>query len=289
MWFKVNGIRVEYANNELLSQIRMEIPEGINVIIGPNGVGKSTLISIAEGLTKIDNQNNVLIGGYSPYKRSNKAFMEVAFLPEKPVPFGGSRVKDWIRLYGYLREIDKEKILKYLDIFDLNYLLNQNCNLLSMGETQLVSLIMCLSTKARYFVLDEPNANIDSVNRIRLAKELEEMKIKENASFLLTSHILDEILPIADNVIIFNKNGIVGPVSVRGSLERKFVLIKSMNNESLCRYLVGKIEYETNGHQVIIKNSNFPALLKLMNDQMLLEIISIQSFPHFLEGSFNLD
>ncbi|MHB1492681.1 MAG: ATP-binding cassette domain-containing protein, partial [Thermoplasmataceae archaeon] len=223
------------------------------------------------------------------YKRSNKAFMEVAFLPEKPVPFGGSRVKDWIRLYGYLREIDKEKILKYLDIFDLNYLLNQNCNLLSMGETQLVSLIMCLSTKARYFVLDEPNANIDSVNRIRLAKELEEMKIKENASFLLTSHILDEILPIADNVIIFNKNGIVGPVSVRGSLERKFVLIKSMNNESLCRYLVGKIEYETNGHQVIIKNSNFPALLKLMNDQMLLEIISIQSFPHFLEGSFNLD
>ena len=61
----VSGVRVSYANNTLLENLTVSIPEGIGVIIGPNGVGKSTLISVAEGLTRIDHKDRVKVMGFS--------------------------------------------------------------------------------------------------------------------------------------------------------------------------------------------------------------------------------
>ena len=157
----VSGVRVSYANNTLLENLTVSIPEGIGVIIGPNGVGKSTLISVVEGLTRIDHKDRVKVMGFSPYRKPEMAFSEVSFLPEKPVGIAGGTVRQWVKYYSLLRRVSLERFRSLLSSFNIEYVIPRRWKDLSNGEIQLVSIALCLSAEAKFFVMDEPNAIIE--------------------------------------------------------------------------------------------------------------------------------
>ena len=285
MFLKIFGVKISYSNNEALSNITLEVDDGINIIIGKNGVGKSSLVAVAEGLTRINNKNNVLIEGIKVYNKPAKAFKNTAFLPEKPFPLSGQTVKDWIRIYSMLREIERIRLKKLLDYFDINYVLNQKCKNLSMGETQLISFILCLSSKAKYFVLDEPNANIDALNRIKMANVITKMKEENGSSFLICSHILDELMPIADRIISFRKSSISTPIP--NQFKDKFLIIRGANNDNLCKSIENRIDYKRSGHEVLIKNSSIKQVIDAIDEETSSQIMSIGSFPSLLEEFFD--
>jgi len=287
MFIEISGVRIQYASNESLGNINLQIPEGITVITGRNGAGKSSLISVLEGLVRIDRRENVKISGIPVYKKPHLVFKDVASIPEKPFPLLGPTVKDWIRMYSLIREISFERLKFLLNYFDLNYLLRQNSKFLSMGETQLVAVILCLASKARYFILDEPNANLDRENRIKLANVIEKMKHEMGASFLITSHILDEILSIADSIIMFSRDKISNPMP--NEISKKFLIVKSIDPERLEEKIKGKIKYVIQGRDIMIRDGKLGALMALLDEDIMEQIISINAYPEFIEGEFKND
>jgi ABC-2 type transport system ATP-binding protein len=287
-WSTIDGVRVSYANNILLENVNITIPEGIVVIIGPNGVGKSTMISIMEGLTRIDNKDKVEVCGFSPYKKPEKAFVDVSFLPERSVGITGGTVKQWVQYYSLLRSVSSDKFASLLSIFDIEYVLSQKWKNLSNGEIQLVSNILCLSTRAKFFVMDEPNANLDIINRMRLAKVMRDMRKNESSSFLVTSHMLDEILPVSDFVIVVGKNSISGPLSLSDNSEKGgFIVLGVINPDLVYDALKGRFELEINDHEITVKNSNLKELITGIDTELLGNITSIHRFPSYLEGVLN--
>ncbi len=287
MFIEISGVRVQYAQNESLCNINLQIPEGITVIIGRNGAGKSSLISVLEGLVRIDRRENVRFSGIPVYKKPHLVFKDVASIPEKPFPLLGPTVKDWIRMYSVIREISFERMKFLLNYFDLNYLLRQKSKFLSMGETQLVAVILCLASKARYFILDEPNANLDRENRIKLSNVIEKMRDEMGASFLITSHILDEILSIADSIIMFSRDKISNPMP--NEIKKKFLILKSLDPERLEEKIKGKIKYGIQGRDIMIRDGKLGALMALLDEDIMEQIISINAYPEFIEGEFKND
>ncbi len=287
MLIDISGVKIEYSNNNAMSNINLQIQEGVNVIIGKNGVGKSSLLSLLAGLVKIDKRCNVVISGIPVYKQPHKALKEVAFIPEKPFPLVGGIVKDWITTYSMFREVSSERLRHLLNYFDLNYLLRQKSSLLSMGETQLISVILCLSTNAKCFILDEPNANLDRGNRIKLANFINKMKNEMNASFLITSHILDEIISIADSIIIFKTSSISSPKP--NDLSKKFLIIKAVDNKKILESIEGKFEFESNEREIKIKDGKIKALISNLEDYIADQIISLNSYSDFMEDEFKDD
>jgi ABC-2 type transport system ATP-binding protein len=278
----VSGNEVSYANNKNLSNLNVAIDDGIGVLIGPNGVGKSTLIGILEGLVRVNHTDRVSLLGESPYKKPELAFRNVSFLPEKPVNLGGRSVLEAIKYFSMLREISAEKFQKLLSYFDIEYVLRQKWKDLSNGEIQIISIILCLSVNAKLYVMDEPNANLDFSNRIKLSKIISRLRNEEHSSFLITSHILDEILPISDYIISMNKNSVSSTV-LKGDYYKKnnLIIVKSFQIEEL--YDKVKINYNVKlgQNELIVRNTSTKELIDLLGNKIDL-VTGIEVFPYFL-------
>ena len=283
MLASISDVRVSYGNNNCLKHLDLRIERGIGVMIGPNGVGKSTVISVLEGLTRINGQKNVLVGGVSPYKKPEWSFREVSFLPERPVAAGGRKVRDWIRYYSMLKPLSLDRLDNLLSRFDVRYVLDENWKNLSSGEMQLVSLILCLSSESNLYVLDEPNANIDVSNRLKLARVLKEMRNERSCSFLITSHLLDEILPVSDYVIVMSKDNIMGPFyTQKVYTEGSFIVLGTSDPEWVYSKIPTQFKPELMGEEIILRGVNIMDLINNVDRNLFDFVTSLHIFPYFL-------
>lgn len=284
---EISGIKIQYANNNMLKNLKISINEGITLIIGQNGVGKSSLISVAEGLTRINDRKGVKVMGFSPYVKPEMAFSEVSFLPEKPVGIGVT-VKQWVRYYSYLRDFSIEAFKELMSTFQIEFALKQKWNELSSGELQILSICLCLSSRAKLFVMDEPNANMDMINRRRLSRILSKMRNEKGASFLITSHLLDEILPISDYIVIANKNSISFPMPTRETYGKNGLLVLRVKDPELIRSKIdGRFDLTVMETEIFLRNSDLIKFVSFADDEILENILSVHIFPGLIEEFLN--
>ncbi len=175
----------------------VEIEPGVTLLYGLNGAGKSTFISMLEGLMK-PTGGTLKVYGMDPYKEGRKVMEMVAFLPEKPMTFGTSRISDFLYWICTLGNARVEALERLIDRLELRPLLHRNFSDLSVGEQQLISLVAVLSMDRKAYVLDEPNANIDPRRRMEISAIVSEMK-KQGKDFLISTHIMDELHAAMDS------------------------------------------------------------------------------------------
>jgi ABC-2 type transport system ATP-binding protein len=283
MKIETKHVKVSYAKNRSLSDMNVTIDDGITIISGINGVGKSSMISVLEGLAKIEGKDGVTLGKYLPYYNPDFAFRDVAFLPERPIPIGGITVMDWIEFYSGIRKISLERLRKIMEEFGIYGLRKERFKYLSMGETQLVSLSICLSTECSFFVLDEPNANIDLENRNILANIIQNLRQEYGMSFLITSHILDDLLPIAENIILFRKDSIIGPIALKKTFGENLFSMKFRELDQVVKLIEGKIKYAIDSNSIKIKDEDFSSFISSMNEKQIGSLMSIISIPRIME------
>lgn len=183
---ELRNVTVSYSKNKIFENFSGKIScNNLVVLIGKNGIGKSTLLDIISGLKKI---NSGSLYGIPPIKKIMYMFQSTPFYSDVKV----KQMIDMYKSFGKITSFEKYKILKVKDFFDENIepLLNKRLGDLSGGETKLVFTYASTMVLKSLYLFDEPLSGVDPENRIKIINLLEELGQK--VPVIITSH---EILP----------------------------------------------------------------------------------------------
>ncbi|MBQ3791653.1 MAG: ABC transporter ATP-binding protein [Clostridia bacterium] len=192
-----------YHGTPALSGINLEIPKGRVVgLLGPNGSGKTTLIKLLMGMLTPDS-GEILIDG-RPVSEITKSY--VAYLPDKDFLPQGKTVRQALDFYcDFFEDFRRDRAERMLE--NLGILPDQKIKTLSKGNQEKAGLILTMSRDARLFLLDEPIAGVDPATRDYILNTIIS-NYSENATVLLSTHLISDVEPILNDVIFLNRGEI---------------------------------------------------------------------------------
>ena len=200
-----------------LKDINLEIEEGeFSVISGPSGCGKTTLLnaigvldSISDGEIWLDNRE---ISGLSPEAKTEIRLREMGFVFQAynlvPVLTVEENIGFIMRLQGYSEEEIRERVREVAEILRIDDKLSALPNRLSGGQQQRAAVARAVASKPRVILADEPTANLDSKNSIKLMEMMRELNRKEKITILFSSHD-DYVVKNARRIILLDDGRIV--------------------------------------------------------------------------------
>ena len=202
---EVNNLTKVYEKKKVaLSQVNLIIPRGkIIGLLGPNGSGKTTLIKLISGLL-VATEGEILINGSKPGPESKSV---VSYLPGRTYFQSSMKVKELIDYFAdFYQDFRPERARQML----MNLNINEDARLktLSKGTKEKVQLIMVMSRDAQLYVLDEPIAGVDPAARDYILRTIIS-NYNENATVLLSTHLISDIEKILDEVIFIREGKVV--------------------------------------------------------------------------------
>lgn len=236
---EISNLNKNFKNNKILSEINLTIKRGaIVAIVGPNGAGKTTLFRII---------NNSITPDSGCIKRN----CEVSGIVSIPGLYPFLTGRENLELINSLNN-NKFKIQDIINFIGINNAIDKKVNTYSLGMKQRLALGTTLLSDSELIILDEPFNGIDIESRKLLLKKIVEIKEKQNKSIIISSHLLNEIQSICDNVIFLKNGTIVKSIDLRKEsdcLKYKFEL----ENTSIDIEFLNKIDYVK---KYFIKNNN---------------------------------
>ena len=192
----ITNLTKMYGRNPALRGVNLSIPRGrIIGLLGPNGSGKSTLIKLMCGLLQ-PTAGSVLIDGFAPGVETKK---RISYLPERTYLTSSRRISDLLDYFNdFYDNFDPKRALSMLDSLQIDK--NAAMKSLSKGTKEKVQLVLVMSRDTDLYILDEPIAGVDPAARDYILKTIIS-NYNENASILLSTHLISDIEAVLDDVI----------------------------------------------------------------------------------------
>ncbi|WP_394896161.1 ABC transporter ATP-binding protein [Clostridium baratii] len=202
---EVKDVVMKIGSKEIIKNISFNCNKGkIIGIIGPNGAGKTTLIKCLTGIYKI-NTGEILYDKEGVFNNSNVK-EKIGYVQDENAFFSNFKIKD-IRKYYKLayKNFDEEKFERIRKIFEIP--LDKRFFQLSKGMKMRVSILCAFSINAKYLILDEPTSGLDVIFKKKFFSILKDEVKNNDIIAILSSHHLNELQTICDDIVIIN-NGI---------------------------------------------------------------------------------
>jgi iron complex transport system ATP-binding protein len=193
--------------NAIAENIEFELKKGkLTCLLGPNGVGKSTLIKTIMGqLPPLKGQ--VCLEG-KPVQKYNLRDIskKIAVVLTDKIRMGTLSVRQLVELgriphtgwLGSLSPEDQSQVQNAIQATNIEYLADRSLSELSDGQLQKVMIARALAQDGEILLLDEPTAHLDLVNRLEIMHLLKTIARKENKAVLITTHDLEIAIDTAD-------------------------------------------------------------------------------------------
>ena len=201
---EIKNLNKSFDNKEILKDINITISNGRIVgLLGKNGVGKSTLIKLINDLLT-PTSGEILIKGNKIGVETKKI---ISYLPERTYLNKQMKVSEVISYFeDFYTDFDSNKAKKLLKDLDLD--INQRLSKMSKGMQEKVQLVLVMSRNADLYVLDEPLGGVDPATRDYILDTILS-NFNENASVIISTHLISDIEKILDEVIFIDKGQIV--------------------------------------------------------------------------------
>ncbi len=201
---EVKNLNKSFDNKDILKDINLSIQSGkIIGLLGKNGVGKTTLIKLINDLLT-PTSGKILIKGNEVGVETKKI---VSYLPERTYLNKQMKVSEAISYFeDFYDNFDSDKAKKLLEDLDLD--INQKLSKMSKGMQEKVQLVLVMSRNADLYVLDEPLGGVDPATRDYILDTILS-NFNENASVIISTHLISDIEKILDEVIFIDKGQIV--------------------------------------------------------------------------------
>lgn len=198
---EIRNLDKNYGKYEILKDVDLSLDKGkIIGLCGPNGAGKTTLIKILAGLLR-DYKGEISVGGH-PIGYASKAM--ISYLPDLNYFDDNITGKRAIVLYNDMYpDFDRQIFVDLLERMKLD--INMPLKKMSKGMKEKFQLALCLSRQAEIYLIDEPIAGVDPASRDLIIETILGT-YNEDALMLISTHLIQDIEPVLDEVI-FLKEG----------------------------------------------------------------------------------
>jgi len=217
---EVKNLTKKYGSFKAVDDISLcANPGKITVLLGPNGAGKSTTIKSIANLLKF-NGTIQICGHNNDTLDAKKCF---GYIPEAPLLYDLLTIDEHVEFIASAYKVQnyKNRVDKYLELFELSEKRKKMAKELSKGMKQKLSMLLALVIQPKALLVDEPMVGLDPSSIEKTLKLLVDLK-NEGCSILISTHIIDVINEIWDEAYIMDKGKIV-----------RHVFKEELNNETL--------------------------------------------------------
>lgn len=210
---RVEGLTKSFSGIKVLHDVSFEAHGGqVLGLVGENGSGKSTTMNLLTGVLPRDGGSIVLDGEpFNPASRRDSDAAGVAFIQQELNVFPNLSVAENLfllhppRRFKGLPMVSRRQMnaraREFLKRVDLEVSPNALASTLSAGERQLLEIARALSSEARVFIFDEPTSSLTARESARLFDLIRRFR-QDGAAVLYVSHNLEEVLELADEVMV---------------------------------------------------------------------------------------
>lgn len=231
----VENIKKSYKNKYVLKDISITFGDGIYGLLGENGAGKTTFLSVLTGLL-VPDSGIVTYDGVAIHHKQSNYREKLGYMPQYATYYPNFTADEFMRYMCILKGVEKKKqasliseLLNKVNLYDAR---NDKIGTFSGGMKQRLGIAQAIINNPQVLILDEPTAGLDPRERIRFRDLI--LELAANRTILLATHIVPDIEQIANQVIILHS----GKIVAMGSKENLLNELQSniLNLEDLFLY-----------------------------------------------------
>lgn len=204
---KVENISYAYGSGKpVLDNISMTLEEGrIYGLLGENGVGKTTLLTLLCGL-KNPQKGTISVDGRNPYKRQPSLLENQYFLSDE-VPETNMKAMEYAREYGkFWKGFDMDKFTELMRIFETDQ--QQKMDKMSFGQLKKTYISFALACNCKHIYMDEPTNGLDIPSKAQFRKAITKYT-SEDSTIVISTHQVRDLENIIDPIIILDRQDVL--------------------------------------------------------------------------------
>ena len=215
----IDNLGFSYGENIVLKDITMRLEDGrIYGLLGENGVGKTTLLTLLSGLKK-PKAGRIEIDGQHPFDRNPSLLSEIFYLSDE-VAEANMTAMDYARNYGkFWTNFSLGKFVEIMGVFEIRP--GQKMNQMSFGQLKKTHIAFALACNTKYLFMDEPTNGLDIPSKAQFRKAL--MKYtREDSTVLISTHQVRDLENVIDPIIILDKQQVLLNASIQEISEKLY-------------------------------------------------------------------
>lgn len=208
----INNLSFSYGKHTVLSNLSMTLEPGhIYGLLGENGVGKTTFLSLLCGLKKPAEGQILLSSGETPWDRRPSFLQEVFFLPDELPTYAGTPTEYESDYAPFWKDFDIQGYYQLLQRFDIN--LTQRMDQMSYGQLKKVHIAFALRSGAHLILMDEPTNGLDIPSKMQFREVVKEGNDSQG-TIIISTHQVRDVAELIDHIVILD----IGKVLLNDSI-----------------------------------------------------------------------
>ncbi|MBF0780007.1 MULTISPECIES: ABC transporter ATP-binding protein [unclassified Granulicatella] len=276
----LKNICKSYKNKQIFHQLDVTFSSGrIIGLIGPNGVGKTTLMKIMVNLDT--NYNGTVHFGTMP-NHDERIFKSVSFLQDNSTLYPQLSGYDHLAFLAHIHDLPKERIFHIADELALTDYLYKRVGSYSLGMKQNLLIAMASLPHVKCMIMDEPLNGLDP-SKIIAFKELVRQNKEKGITQIISTHQLSLIQDLTDEAF-FLKQGQLEKLDIIKFNDKRYSLVVDRLEQAVALFKIQQLKYQQEDNKIIIIGELAPYLNCL--SQANITVISCQSVYQSLEDKF---